>query len=87
MLFSNIFDAKFVHDEAEHDWLTSVVPKAWHGGGFVVDHSVKSLPEEVVGKHARLQEAIASTDYSKVCPVFALPCCEVVLIDELLGYV
>ncbi len=87
MLFSDIFDAKVIHYETEHDWLPSVMPKAWRGGGFVVAGGIKLLPEEVVGKYACLKEAIASTDYFKVYPAFTLPHNEVVLVDEHLGYI
>ncbi len=55
---SNVFDAKFVNDEAELDGTPSVALEPRRGGSFIVSFKDKTGLQKIVGKDARLGKTI-----------------------------
>ena len=54
VMSADIFDAKIIDGEIEHDGAPFLKPKAGGGGGFIVSFISEALAEEVVGKFTGL---------------------------------
>ena len=80
--FTNIFDAKVINDEEKHDGTPLVAPEARSSKILVLTVLVEALGEEVVGKLARLREAINAFSDFEVNPTFMHKLGEIVFANE-----
>ena len=84
-MFANIFNAKIIDSQTEHDGAPFVNPKAGGGGSFIVSFVIQPLAEEVISKFTGLGQSIGTFADAKVCPTITCIGGEVVFSYELIG--
>ena len=77
-------DAKIIHNENKDDWPPLVLPKTRCSVALVVPVFVQPLHVEVIGKFARLLDAIDSFCDFKVNPAMMCKGHDVIFLDEFL---
>ena len=82
MALINILDAEVIHDENEHNGAPAMAPEARCNCALVVPVFMEACSKEVIGKFARLLEAIHTFGDLEVHPAIVCQCGEVVFVNE-----
>ncbi len=85
MLFTDVFDAKIVHNQGEPYGSPFMSEEAWRVLHFVVPMYLQTLLEEFVGQSARLGKAINASDDPHVDVTIFDFAFQVVFSDEVVG--